>query len=71
MKELPNPFWALLFVAIGAALVGLALFHKTEAAVVTSVITVGSNIVAGAFGFVTGHAAGVSAASTFPDQPKK
>lgn len=75
MKELPNPFWATLFLALAAILALAALLHPGVQTVTMAVLTLASNIASGAFGYISGHAAGAASATPTPPadpaQPKK
>jgi hypothetical protein len=68
MNQLPNPFWAFLFACLGVLLIALGLYHPSPQSVVTTaVISAGASLIAGAFGYINGHASGV--ASVTPTQP--
>lgn len=63
MKDLPNPFWALLFIVLGCVLL-LAVLVKINASTTTvmlgvlmAVATAGTSIIAGAFGYIQGQKA--------------
>jgi hypothetical protein len=69
VKDLPNPFWALLFMALGCALLMGCLF-KIEVntttvmlGVIMAVATAGTNLISGAFGYINGHKDGVASVS--------
>lgn len=69
MKDLPNPFWALMFMVLGCVLL-LAVLFKVNAqttavmlGVLTAVATAGSSLVAGAFGYINGHKDGTASAT--------
>lgn len=70
MKDLPNPFWALLFMALGCALLMGCLFKITVntttvmLGVIMAVATAGTNLISGAFGYINGHKDGVASVST-------
>lgn len=54
MKNMTNPAWAGLFILLACVLACVALFsHSVNAA---SVITIGSSIITGAFGYIQGVA---------------
>jgi hypothetical protein len=61
VNSLPNPFWALLFACLGVSLIAMALYHSAEPGVTTAVISAGTALIAGAFGYINGHAAGAAA----------
>lgn len=73
MKDLPNPFWALLFMFLGCVLLVAVLFKVTaytsqiEVGLLMAVATAGSNIISGAFGYIQGRSDGK--ASALPDPP--
>jgi hypothetical protein len=69
MNNLPNPFWAFLFACLGVALIALALYHPAEPGVTTAVISAGTALIAGAFGYINGHAAGAASVPTMPANP--
>ena len=56
MKDLPNSAWAALFIFMACVLAGIALFSHSSNS--TSVITISSSIITGAFGYIQGVAAG-------------
>ena len=60
MKEWPNPFWALMFVALGCVLVTVALFAPYRENVTPAVVTMGASIITGAFGYIQGTRASSS-----------
>lgn len=69
MKDLPNPFWALMFMLLGCALLLAVLWHSTAAiGILMAVATAGSNLISGAFGYINGHKDGVASVSV-PTQP--
>lgn len=56
MKDLPNPAYAAIFICLACALAIVSLYsHSTNA---TSVITMASSIITGAFGYIQGVSAG-------------
>ncbi len=59
MKDLPNPFWAVLCIMLACA-VGMYALHSGSANA-ASVITMASSIVTGAFGYIQGHRDGSAA----------
>ena len=70
MKDLPNPFWALLFMALGCVLL-LGCLFKIEVntttvmlGVIMAVATAGTNLISGAFGYINGHKDGVASVRT-------
>lgn len=67
VKDLPNPFWAFLFILSACIVAVLALFahDKTDTA---SVITLAMSIVTGAFGYIQGHRDG-KASAEIPSEP--
>lgn len=77
MKELPNPFWALLFMFLGCVLLVTVLFKITantsqiEVGILMAVATAGSNIISGAFGYINGVQASKNSLQVpmNPDQP--
>jgi len=66
MKELPNPFWAVLLIICAAILAVLAL--RSTNANAASVITMASSIVTGAFGYIQGVRDGAKSVMP-PDMP--
>lgn len=63
MKDLPNPFWALLFIVLGCVLL-LAVLVKVNGSTTTvmlgvlmAVTTAGTSIISGAFGYIQGQKA--------------
>jgi hypothetical protein len=70
MKDLPNPFWALLFMALGCALLMGCLFKisinttTVMLGVIMAVATAGTNLISGAFGYINGHKDGVASVKT-------
>ncbi len=70
MKDLPNPFWALLFMALGCALLMGCLF-KIEVntttvmlGVIMAVAPAGTNLISGAFGYINGHKDGIASVTS-------
>ena len=57
MKDLPNPFWAGLFMLFAVLLSVVALKIPTQANVTMAVVAIASNIVSGSFGFISGQMA--------------
>jgi hypothetical protein len=61
MKDLPNPFWALLFMLLGCVLLLAVLVKVTssttqlELGVLMAVATAGTSIISGAFGYIQGR----------------
>jgi hypothetical protein len=53
MRDLPNPFWAILCILLACA-VGVYALHS-QSSNAASVITMASSIVTGAFGYIQGH----------------
>jgi hypothetical protein len=74
MKDWPNPFWALLFMALGCILLLSVLLKVNEATTTTmlgvlmAVATAGTGLISGAFGYINGHKDGVASVSV-PSQP--
>lgn len=72
MKDLPNPFWALLFMLLGCILLLAVLFKvsgntsQLELGVLMAVATAGTSIISGAFGYIQGRKDGESVASNLP-----
>jgi hypothetical protein len=52
MKNMTNSAWAAVFIALACGVAMVALFSKSENA--TSVITIASSIITGAFGYIQG-----------------
>lgn len=70
MKDLPNPFWALLFMVLGCILL-MGVLVKVNVntttvmlGVMMAVTTAGTSIISGAFGYINGHKDGVASVST-------
>ena len=68
MKDLPNPFWATLFIVMAVVLAIVSLVVPTQANVTMAVIAIASNIVSGSFGYISGHKDGAASVSV-PSQP--
>lgn len=74
MKDLPNPFWALLFMVLGCLLLGGCLLKinlnttTVMLGVIMAVATAGTNLISGAYGYINGHKDGVASVS-IPSQP--
>lgn len=68
MKDLPNAFWATVFLLLAVVLAIAALFHPNVPNVTMAVITLASSIATGAFGYIQGHKDGVASVSV-PTQP--
>lgn len=69
MKDLPNPFWALMFMLLGCLLLIAVLLKAATATtaalgILMAVATAGSNLISGAFGYINGHKDGVASVST-------
>ena len=58
MKDLPNSFWASVFIALAATLLIVALFVPSKDS--PAVITAASSIITGAFGYIQGHKDGAA-----------
>ena len=74
MKDLPNPFWAFLFMVLGCVLL-IAVLLKLNASTTTvmlgvlmAITTAGTNLITGSFGYINGHKDGVASVS-IPSQP--
>jgi len=71
MKDMTNSAWAAVFILMACILAGIALFSHSPNA--TSVITIGSSIITGAFGYIQGKKDGESSNSiqipTNPNAP--
>ena len=67
MKEMPNAFWATLFILLSGGLAIAALIIPNKDAATMQVLTLASSIATGAFGYIQGHKDGVNAAN--PTQP--
>lgn len=70
MKDLPNPAWAGIFIFLACVMAVIALFSHSPNA--TSVITIGSSIITGAFGYIQGVSAGKNSLQVpmNPDSPQ-
>ena len=68
MKDLPNPFWAGVFILLAVILAVIALFVPTQANVTMAVVAIASNIISGSFGYISGHKDGAASISV-PSQP--
>lgn len=68
MKDMPNPFWAGLFIVLAVVLAIVALRVPTQPNVTMAVIAIASNIVSGSFGYISGHRDGATSVPT-PTQP--
>lgn len=53
MKDLPNSFWAAVFIAMACVLAGIAMFSPSKTDT-TAVITMCASIITGAFGYIQG-----------------
>lgn len=75
MKELPNAFWAFMFVLVACVLAGICLLTPFRENVTMAVVTMASSIVTGAFGYIQGYREGGShlnnANPTNPAEPGK
>lgn len=75
MKDLPNPFWALLFMLLGCALLLSVLIKVTgntsqlELGVLMAVATAGTSIISGAFGYIQGRKEGENSVQVPMGQP--
>jgi hypothetical protein len=74
MKDLPNPFWAFLFMILGCVLL-MAVLIKVDVntttimlGVLMAISTAGTGLISGAFGYINGHKDGVASVS-IPSQP--
>jgi len=70
VKDLPNPAWACIFIFLACVMAVIALFSHSANA--TSVITIGSSIITGAFGYIQGVSAGKNSLQVpmNPDSPQ-
>lgn len=64
MKNMTNSAWAAVFIFLACVLACVALFSKSGNS--TSVITISSSIITGAFGYIQGKKDGESAAAGLP-----
>jgi hypothetical protein len=74
MKDLPNPFWAFLFMVLGCILL-LAVLLKINGSTTTvmlgvlmAITTAGTSLISGAYGYINGHKDGALSVSV-PSQP--
>ena len=65
MKDLPNSAWACVFIFMACVMALVALYSHSPNA--TSVITIGSSIITGAFGYIQGKQDGNR--NSLPDPP--
>ena len=71
MKDLPNSFWAAVFIVIACALAAFALVVKDKTDT-TAVITMCASIITGAFGYIQGVKDGKNAVQVpLDNQPNK
>jgi hypothetical protein len=69
MKDVPNPFWALLFMILGCLLLAGCLLKisvnttTVMLGVIMAVATAGTNLISGAYGYINGHKDGVASVS--------
>jgi hypothetical protein len=75
MKDLPNPFWATLFMILGCVLL-LSVLVKvnvetttTMLGVLMAVATAGTSIISGAFGYIQGRKDGAADSVQVPLKP--
>lgn len=75
MKDLPNPFWATLFMVLGCILL-LSVLVKvntqtttTMLGVLMAVATAGTSIISGAFGYIQGRKDGAANSVNVPTNP--
>jgi len=74
MKDLPNPFWAMMFMVLGCILLMSVLFKLNTntttvmLGVLMAICTAGTSLISGAFGYINGHKDGVASVSV-PSQP--
>jgi hypothetical protein len=75
MKDLPNPFWAFLFMLLGCLMLLAVLFKVTsstsqlELGVLMAVATAGTSIISGAFGYIQGRKEGDPTGVNVPVNP--
>ncbi|MBS1803529.1 MAG: hypothetical protein JST28_09180 [Acidobacteria bacterium] len=75
MKDLPNPFWALLFMLMGCGLLIAVLMKVTaqttqlELGVLMAVATAGASIISGSFGYIQGQRDGKNSVQVPLDPP--
>jgi len=55
MKDMPNAFWASIFIILACVVALVALYAPTKENVTMAVITIASNIISGSFGYIQGH----------------
>jgi hypothetical protein len=69
VKDMTNSAWAAVFIALACALACVALFSHSANS--TSVITISSSIITGAFGYIQGKKDGENSLSVpmNPDSP--
>jgi hypothetical protein len=69
MKDMANSAWAAVFIFLACVLACVALFSRSPNA--TSVITISSSIITGAFGYIQGKKDGENSLSVpmNPDSP--
>jgi len=60
MKDLPNPFWAAMFILMASVVAVIALVHPNVPNVTMAVVAIASNIISGSFGYISGHRDGAT-----------
>lgn len=55
MKDLPNAFWAALFMDMAMVLAIVCLFAPMRENITMAVVTMSSSIITGAFGYIQGR----------------
>jgi hypothetical protein len=69
MKDLPNPFWAFMFILLAVVLALAVLLHPSNNNTVDmAILALCSSLIAGALGYINGHKDGVTSVSV-PTQP--
>jgi hypothetical protein len=63
MNKAPNALWAVIIITEGVILALAVLFRPEPVNIALAVLTIGSNIVSGALGFLSGHIVGAASTS--------
>lgn len=56
LNKIPSPFWAVLLAFMGTGVSIAVLYHPSPENIALAVLTIGSNLVSGALGYIAGHA---------------
>jgi hypothetical protein len=69
MKDLPNAFYAGVFITQALVIAAMALYSHADQHIIVAVIALATNIVTGAFAYIQGHKDGAAVNGSIQEKP--